>query len=111
MVKKKIDTPEGKERAEPIIEGTQANKDIRERFRMALKRRSWNELSPAQKTGNIVLAIVELILTAWALLDIKNRPQEQINGKKITWVMTSLIQPVGPIIYFIFGRKREMAEA
>ena len=79
----------------------------RTRLQMALRRRSWREMSSAQKAANIVLAVVESILTAWALLDIKNRPEGQINGKKRIWVMTSFIQPVGPIIYFIFGRKRE----
>jgi hypothetical protein len=93
------------------VNAAEQENHARTRLQMAMRRRSWGEMSSAQKVGNIVLAVVETILTVWALLDIKNRPEEQINGKKITWVMTSLIQPVGPIIYFIFGRKREMAEA
>jgi len=64
-------------------------------------------MSPVQRTTDAVLGIVEFILTAWALWDIRQRPADRINGKKRTWIMTSFIQPFGPIIYFIFGRKRE----
>jgi hypothetical protein len=91
MVRYKMDTTE-------VEEPSKAKK--------VWQRRSWKEMSPAQRGANIVLGIVELMLTGWALWDIKHRPDDQINGKKRTWVMTSLIQPIGPVIYFIFGRKR-----
>jgi hypothetical protein len=76
------------------------------RARKGRGRRSWKEMSPVQRVTNIVFAIVELALTGWALWDIRHRREEQINGKKRTWAMASLIQPFGPVVYFIFGRKR-----
>ena len=72
----------------------------------AWRRKSWKEMSPVQRGTNIVLAVVQFVLTGWALWDIGHRPADQINGKKPTWVMASFIQPIGPVIYFIFGRKR-----
>jgi hypothetical protein len=75
-------------------------------MRRLMPRKSWHELSPVQKVGNIVTAAIELTLVILALRDLAHRPAEAINGKKRTWAMVTLIQPFGPIIYFIFGRKR-----
>src|SRR5688500_12964404 len=76
------------------------------RFQFARRIKSWNDLSLAQKGCKIIHVIIEVILTGWALWDIKHRPDNQIKGMKRTWVMTSFIQPFGPLIYFIFGRKK-----
>ncbi len=78
---------------------------VRNRRRWLPVRKRWQDLSLAQKTGNILMAGVELVLTSVALWDIAHRPVGEINGKKRMWVMTSFIQPIGPIIYFLFGRK------
>lgn len=88
------------------ISEPETRKKARPSFRAALRRKSWKELSVSQKVTNVAVAIMESMLTMWALWDIKQRPEDQINGKKRTWVMTSLIQPFGPAIYLIFGRKR-----
>jgi hypothetical protein len=82
---------------------------VRGRFSKLMTRRSWQDLSPVQKSANIIMALVEIVLVSLALRDIAHRPESEINGKKRTWVLTSLIQPVGPIIYFIFGRKSSKA--
>lgn len=74
-------------------------------------RKSWRELSPVQKTLNIVMGVVEIVLVSLALRDIARRPGSEINGKKRTWVLTSMIQPIGPIIYFAFGRKKSKGPA
>lgn len=76
-------------------------------MRRLIPRKRWEDLSPAQKVGNLLMAIVELTLVSLALWDLWHRPAEAINGKKRTWALASLIQPIGPIIYFIFGRKRD----
>ena len=79
------------------------------RARQIMSRRNWKEMSPVQKVGNVLMAAVELVLVTLALWDISHRPDNEINGKKRNWVMASLIQPVGPIIYFMFGRKKATA--
>lgn len=79
------------------------------RARQLMSRRNWKEMSPVQKVGNVLMGAVELVLVTLALWDISHRPDNEINGKKRNWVMASLIQPVGPIIYFMFGRKKATA--
>ncbi|HCN22723.1 MAG TPA: hypothetical protein DIT15_10860, partial [Arthrobacter bacterium] len=38
--------------------------------------------------------------------DISKRPADQINGPKAAWRVAALINFVGPMGYFILGRKR-----
>jgi len=68
--------------------------------------KSWADRSPAEKAASIVLGVVNIILVVLALLDLRRRPASEINGRKWFWVIVALIQPFGPIAYFIFGRKR-----
>jgi hypothetical protein len=70
------------------------------------KRKGWKEMTSAQKGGNIAFRIIGMVLTGLALWDLKNRPDDRIKGKKGVWALVSLAQPIGPIIYFIFGRKK-----
>ncbi len=74
--------------------------------RQSMKRKSWKEMSTAQKSANIIFGTAEFILTGWALWDLGHRPANQINGKKRIWAMTSFVQPFGPLVYLLFGRKR-----
>jgi hypothetical protein len=46
-----------------------------------------------------------MALAAWALWDIRHRPADKIKGSKRWWTLAALVQPVGPIAYFVFGRK------
>ena len=54
----------------------------------------------------IVLAVLELILTGAALFHIFTHNTYK-TGNRLIWVLVSLIEIVGPIIYFIFGRSDE----
>ncbi len=71
-----------------------------------MKNKRWKDLRPRQRRGITVLSIVELVFTALALWDLAHRPASKINGKKPVWVMLSFVQPVGPIAYLLFGRKK-----
>jgi hypothetical protein len=53
----------------------------------------------------IPLLLLELILLVVALLDIIRR--EKVTGNnKIVWILVVvLFQVIGPVVYFIFGRK------
>jgi hypothetical protein len=42
----------------------------------------------------------------WTIWDIRHRSDEEINGKRRWWMMAAFAPPIGPIAYFIFGRKR-----
>jgi hypothetical protein len=72
---------------------------------MANKKR-WSELTTAQKRGIVLSATVQIALLAAALLDIYRRPEEEIWGNKLLWTLVSFVNFVGPISYFLFGRRR-----
>ena len=57
---------------------------------------NWSLIAP--------LIVIQLILVIVALLDL--RKQEETNGPKIVWLLVIILgNTIGPIIYFIFGRK------
>lgn len=71
-----------------------------------MQKKSWSELTTAQKSGVVAGIVVQVALLIAALADIRRRPAEQINGSKRMWAALSFVNYVGPIAYFVFGRKR-----
>jgi hypothetical protein len=71
-----------------------------------MSRKRWIDLPPAQRRLIMALASVQLSLAATALYDIYRRPAEQINGSKVAWAAASLVSFVGPLAYFIWGRRK-----
>jgi ABC-2 type transport system ATP-binding protein len=65
-------------------------------------------MSPAVVALVVVLAVVELGLLAWALIDLYRRPSAQISGgNKIPWlILCLLLQVIGPVVYLAIGRER-----
>ena len=56
----------------------------------------------------IPLVLIQIGLLIFALLDLVKRPQEALNGSKVMWVLIiALVNVIGPILYFIVGRKDE----
>lgn len=70
-----------------------------------MRSKRWSDLSPAQRRLILALVSLELSLAATALVDIYRRPAEQINGSKWGWALTSLVSFVGPLAYFVWGRR------
>lgn len=68
--------------------------------------RSWRELSRAQRISAIVGAIVQTTLMVAALRDLRRRPATAIRGPKWAWTVAAFVNFVGPLSYFLFGRKR-----
>ena len=66
------------------------------------------ETSPALVALLVVLAVAELALLAWALVDLYRRPASQVNGgSKIPWlILCLLLQLIGPVLYLAIGRER-----
>ena len=67
----------------------------------------WSDLSTGRKTGMLAAAAVHLALAAAAWTDLARRPVEQVNGPKALWAVVIAVNFIGPISYFLFGRKRE----
>jgi len=66
----------------------------------------WDELGGAQKGAVVVTGIVQVALLVAALTDIYRRPTDEIRGPKLLWAAASFVNFVGPISYFLLGRKR-----
>jgi hypothetical protein len=66
----------------------------------------WRDLSPGQKGAIALSGAVQLGLLVAALVDIYRRPAGEIRGRKGVWVATAFVNYVGPISYFLFGRRR-----
>ena len=69
-------------------------------------KKKWSELSRRSRTLIVVAGVVEVVLLAVTLIDIKRRPADQIKGSKRMWTALAFIDIVGPISYFAFGRRR-----
>ncbi len=58
----------------------------------------------------IPIVLLELGLLVWALLDIIRRERVK-GGNKVIWILVIvLINIIGPIVYFIFGREEDSSE-
>ncbi|MCL4297515.1 MAG: PLDc N-terminal domain-containing protein [Anaerolineae bacterium] len=69
------------------------------------KQKHWQDLTSPQKTAIILLSFFQFALLVAALWDIRQRSAEQINGSKRLWTLAAFVNFVGPLAYFIFGRK------
>lgn len=71
---------------------------------MGTKRR-WKDLTKGQRIAVGVVGAAQVTLTAAAYRDLLRRPAEQVNGTKLAWGLALLVNWVGPIAYFLDGRK------
>jgi hypothetical protein len=72
---------------------------------MGRSRAKFSELSRRRQAGIGVLGIVQLGLLIAAERDIQRRPQTLIRGPKTRWRLLCLINFLGPVAYFSFGRR------
>ena len=70
------------------------------------KRKRWSDLSTRQQTSIIAAGLLQLLLAAAALLDLRRRPADQVRGRKPLWAAAAFVNFVGPLAYFLFGRRR-----
>jgi Phospholipase_D-nuclease N-terminal len=71
-----------------------------------MRQKQWKDLTVAQKRSLVLLGVLQLVLLAAALIDIRRRPADAINGSKRLWTAVVFVNYIGPISYFLFGRKR-----
>lgn len=62
------------------------------------------ELPPARRCATLAAIALQLGLFAAAEIDIQRRPASQIRGGKARWRLACLVNFVGPIAYFRWGR-------
>lgn len=71
-----------------------------------MAKKSWSDMTPVQKKVVVVAGIAEVALTTWCVRDLKHRPATLVRGPKALWAPALSVQPVGPIAYLVWGRKR-----
>jgi len=71
-----------------------------------MAKQQWSDLKPWQRTAIAVAAAVELVVTLTALIDLARRPAHRVRGPKLAWALGCFVQPVGPLAYLRFGRRR-----
>jgi hypothetical protein len=69
------------------------------------QRKQWKDLSPAAKASVFVMIGIQISLLVAALTDLRRRPAALVRGPKAFWGIAAFINYVGPISYFVFGRK------
>ncbi len=65
----------------------------------------WADLSNGQRRLLIAAAAAEATLKIVALIDIQRRPASQIRGPKGLWRSAQVVNLLGPVSYFAFGRR------
>lgn len=73
---------------------------------MSKQRKTWGEFSTPQKALAIAGALIQLALLVAAQRDLWRRPAAQINGPRWAWALICLVNFIGPVSYFMFGRKQ-----
>jgi hypothetical protein len=71
-----------------------------------MAKKTWSDMTPLQKKVVVAAGIVEVAVTTWCLRDLKQRPATLVRGPKALWAPALSVQPVGPIAYLVWGRKR-----
>ena len=81
-------------------------RQLKRRFKKLQRRntKQWKRLSPPQRAMVVAGAVVQVTLLAAAQIDITRRAPEEIRGSKLVWRLICLVNFVGPILYFAFGR-------
>ena len=70
------------------------------------QKKKWSDLSTGQRVAVVVGGVAELVVTTRAVRDLVRRPTEQVRGPKALWLLAAFVQPVGPVAYFLVGRRR-----
>jgi hypothetical protein len=66
----------------------------------------WGDLSSTQRKAVVLSGVVQLGLLVATLADIYRRPAREIRRQKRLWAAVAFVNYVGPISYFLFGRRR-----
>lgn len=69
------------------------------------RRKRWSELSTRRRSWIVVAGVLQVLLAAAALLDLRRRPSDQVRGSKKLWAAATSVNFVGPLAYFAFGRR------
>ena len=64
----------------------------------------WSDRGPASKCVIVLAALVQFSLAGAAWADLARRPATEVRGPKWRWCLGILVNFVGPLAYFRWGR-------
>lgn len=73
----------------------------------AKRKVKFSELSVRRRVGIVLLGAIQLTLLIAAQVDIQRRPAAEVNGSKAVWRLLCLVNFIGPLSYFRWGRRNE----
>ncbi|TKV60777.1 PLDc_N domain-containing protein [Nakamurella flava] len=73
---------------------------------MTTSTRKWQDMSPSRRAGLAVGTLGQLALLGAALRSLSKRSAAELNGPRALWIAVSFVNFVGPITYFVLGRRR-----
>ena len=68
------------------------------------------DLTPAQQIGTFITGAIQLALAAAAWTDLARRSADEVNGPKPVWAVVIAMNFIGPIVYYVFGRRWPVIE-
>ncbi len=71
-----------------------------------MAKKSWGDLGSFQKGVIGLLVVAQLGLMVATIVDVWTRPSEEIRGRKRIWFAAAFVNYVGPLTYYLVGRKR-----
>ena len=71
-----------------------------------VKKKSIKDLTAQQKKVVGVASTVQVLLAGLALADIWRRPAREVRGSRALWSAACAVNFIGPLSYFIFGRRK-----
>ncbi|MBW9207661.1 PLD nuclease N-terminal domain-containing protein [Mumia sp. zg.B53] len=65
----------------------------------------WSDLTTRQRRAVVLVGAAEVVLTTAALTSLARTPSTRLRGPKAAWIAGCFVQPVGPLAYFLVGRR------
>lgn len=65
----------------------------------------WADLSDRQRVALVVTSILQFLLAGAAWSDLRRRDADEIRGPKWRWGVAIAVNWVGPLSYFVWGRR------
>jgi hypothetical protein len=84
--------------------------DLVSEGRIAVTKRSWQDLTEGQKIITIIFGAIQVGLLVAALWDLSRRSPEEVRGDRRMWAALVFINWIGPLAYFSIGRRPKARE-
>ncbi|TQF74223.1 hypothetical protein FK531_06155 [Rhodococcus spelaei] len=70
-----------------------------------MAKKKWSALGPRTRKAIVALGVVEVVMLVATQIDIARRPAELVRGPKNLWRALAFVNIVGPVAYFVRGRR------